>query len=274
MLPYQERGGSETVTNIISAAEITGAADLMNAYMSGGFLADFVTVMASSMALSGGNALIIALAALTLPPARRLQGVVLGTVAAILARALIACLPAALLNVPCLKLCCGLLILVIGLKLILDGHSPQGKKEVSGGSMKAFLMIILADLAMSPDNILAMAGASTGNPALAFLGLSFSIPIVAFGGGFMSRLMGHYPPAIYAGAAILGKVAADTVLADPLTLRLLHAPGPALRYGAEMLVAVGVVAAGILLVRLQDMRHPPVPAPHSGPFHVTGWDIR
>ena len=274
MVPYQGRGDSETVTNIISAAEITGAADLMNAYMSGGFLADFVTVMASSMALSGGNALIIALAALTLPPARRLQGVVLGTVAAILARVLIACLPAALLNVPCLKLCCGLLILTIGLKLILDGHSPQEKKEVSGGSMKAFLMIVLADLAMSPDNILAMAGASTGNPALAFLGLSFSIPMVAFGGGVMSRLMGHYPPAIYAGAAILGKVAADTVLADPLTLRLLHAPGPALRYGAEMLVAVGVVAAGIFLVRLREMRHPPVPAPHSGPFHVTGWDIR
>jgi len=262
------------VTNIISAAQITGAADLINAYMNGGLLADFVTVVASNMALSGGNALIIALAALTLPPARRIQGVVLGTAAAILARVLIACLPVALLNVPCLKLCGGLLILVIGLKLIFDGHSPQEMKQAPVGSVKAFLTIILADLAMSPDNIIAVAGASTGNPALAFLGISISIPIVAFGGGVMSRLMGHYPPAVYAGAAILGKVAADAALADPLTLRLLHTPGPATRYGAEMLVAVAAVAAGILLVRQREMRHPPVRAPHSGPFHVTGWDIR
>lgn len=262
------------MNNIIGTAQVTGAADLINASMSGGLLADFVTVMGSTVALSGGNALILALAALTLPPARRLQGVMLGTAAAILARMLLACLPGALLNVPCLRLCGGLLILAIGLRLVFDGHPPKMEKETSGGSMKAFLMIILADLAMSPDNILAVAGASRGNPALAFLGLCVSVPIVAFGGGLMSRLMGRYPPAVYAGAALLGKVAADTVLTDRLTARFLQTRGPAMRYGAEMLVAAGVVAAGIFLVRLREMRHPPIPAPHSGPFHLTGWDIR
>ncbi len=262
------------MNNIIGAAQVTGAADLMNSCINGGLLTDFVTVMASNVALSGGNALIIALAALTLSPARRLQGVILGTVAAVLARVLLACLPGALLNVPCLRLCCGLLILAIGLRLLFDGHSPEMAKETPGGSMKAFFMIILADLAMSPDSVLAVAGASRGNPALAFLGLCVSVPIVAFGGGLMSRLMGRYPPAVYAGAAILGKVAVDAVFADRLTLRFLHAPGPAMRYGAEMLVAAGVVATGIFLARLREMRHPPVPAPHSGPFHLTGWDMR
>lgn len=270
----QHLGGSETVNNIIGTAQVTGAADLISASMSGGLLADFATVMGSNAALSGGSALIIALAALTLPRSRRLQGVILGTAATVLARAFLACLPGALLNVPCLRLCGGLLILAIGLRLLVDGHSPKMQKETPGGSMKAFLMIVLADLAMSPDSVLTVASASKENPALAFLGLCVSVPIVAFGGGFISRLMGRYTPAVYAGAAILGKVAVDTVLADRLTVRFLHTPGPAMRYGAEMLVAVGFVATGMFLVRLREMRHPAVPAPHSGPFHLTGWDIR
>lgn len=275
MAAYHWRGDSKTVTEIIGTAQITGAAELVNAYLSGGFLADFVTVIAANLALSGDNAVIIALAALTLPPSKRPRGIFFGTIAAVFARVLVACLPATFLNAPCMRLSGAFLVLVIALKLIHDNHSPGEEQErTPAGLTRAIVMILLADLAMSPDNILAVASAGRGNPALAFLGLSVSIPVVAFGGDIVARLMQRCPAAVYAGAAILGKIAADMVLADPLILRFLHAPGPEMRYGTETIIAVGVVVAGMFLAGLREMRHPPLPASRPGPFYVGGWDMR
>jgi YjbE family integral membrane protein len=262
------------MTDLISTAQITSAIDLINAYMSGGFLVDFVTVMVANIVLSGDNAVVIALAARSLPPARRVQGIVFGTVAAIFLRIILTYFATMLLNVPYMKLCGGLLILGIAVKLLLDKDAEPEGKETSGGLLKVIGVILLADLVMSVDHVLAVAGASRGNPALLFLGLGLSIPIVAFGSGIISRLMGRFPFIIYIGSAILGKVAAEMILADPLTLKFIHQPGAAVRYSAEIILALGVVGAGMLWARARELRQHPVPDGNSGPFYVAGWDIR
>jgi len=150
------------MTDLISTAQITSAMDLINAYMSGGFLVDFVTVMVANIVLSGDNAVVIALAARSLPPARRVQGIVFGTVAAIFLRIILTYFATMLLNVPYMKLCGGLLILGIAVKLLLDKDAEPEGKETSGGLLKVIGVILLADLVMSVDNVLAVAGARQG----------------------------------------------------------------------------------------------------------------
>jgi len=264
------------MTDMISTAQITSAADLINAYMSGGFLVDFVTVMVANIVLSGDNAVVIALAARSLPARKRLQGIVFGTIAAIIARVMLTYFAAMLLKVPCMRLCGGLLVLCIAVKLLLDKDSGQEEKETSGGLLKVIGVILLSDLVMSADNMLAVAGASKGNPALLFLGLGLSIPMVAFGSGIISRLMGRFPVIIYIGAAILGQVSAEMILTDPFTLRVIHAPGMIMQYGAQVILILAVVGTGALWARTRESKHRPAPEGNAkaGPFYVGGWDIR
>lgn len=261
------------MAEVLAAAQITSALDIINAYLSGGFLVDFCTVVVANLVLSGDNAVVIALAARSLPPKRRMQGIVLGTVAAIIMRVILTYFAAMLLNVPYMKLIGGLLILGIAVKLLLDKDAEHEEKATSGGLMKVIGVILLADLVMSVDNVIAVAGASKGNPALLFLGLALSIPIVAFGSGIVSRLMGRFPSVVYIGSAILGKVAAEMILADPLTLRVIHAPGAVMRYSVQIIFALGVVAAGMLWLRMRQAKERPAAAV-SSPFSVAGWDLQ
>lgn len=262
------------MAEFLAAAHITSVADLINAYLSGGFLVDFCTVILANLVLSGDNAVVIALAARALPPKRRVQGIVFGTIAAILMRIILTYFAAMLLNVPYMKLIGGLLILGIAVKLLLDKDAGHEEKAAPGGLLKVIGVILLADLVMSVDNVLAVAGASQGNPALLFLGLGMSIPIVAVGSGIISRFMGRFPAIIYIGSGILGKVAAEMILADPLTLRLIHAPGAAMRYSVEAIFAVGVIGAGIFWLKMRHAKERPAVAAISSPFTVTGWDLQ
>ena len=217
--------------------------------------------------------MVIALAARSLPTKMRFRGIVFGTIAAIIMRVILTYFAAMLLNVPYMKLIGGLLILGIAVKLLLDKESEHEEKGTSGGLLKVIGVILLADLVMSVDNVLAVAGASKGNPALLFLGLGLSIPIVAFGSGIISRLMGRYPVIIYIGSGILGKVAAEMILADPLTLRTIHAPGAFTRYAVQITFALGVVGAGMLWLKMRHAKERPAVAV-SSPFSMAGWDIQ
>ncbi|MHB8110853.1 MAG: TerC family protein [Syntrophorhabdaceae bacterium] len=261
------------MTEMFAAVQATTAGDIINAYLSGGFLVDFVTVIIANLVLSGDNAVVIALAARSLPPRQRLRGIVFGTIAAILMRVILTYFAAMLLNVPYMKLIGGLLILGIAVKLVLDKDSEHQEKETSGGFLRVIGVILLADLIMSVDNVLAVAGASKGNPALLFLGLGLSIPIVAFGSSIISRLMVRFPVIIYVGAGILGKVAAEMILTDPLTTRIIHSPGNLTRYAVEILLACAVIGTGMLWVRMREAKSRPA-ITGSNPFYVTGWDIR
>ena len=261
------------MAGFLAAAHITGALDIINAYLSGGFLVDFCTVIVANLVLSGDNAVVIALATRSLPPKRRIHGIVLGTVAAIFMRVILTYFAAMLLNVPYMKLVGGFLILGIAVKLLLDKDPEYEGRAASGGLMKVVGVILLADLVMSADNVVAVAGASKGNPALLFLGLGLSIPIVALGSGIISRLMGRYPVIIYIGSGILGKVAADMILTDPLTLRMMNAPGAAVRYSLQIILALGVIGAGMLWLKMRHAKGRPAGAA-SSPFSMAGWDLQ
>jgi len=228
--------------------------EIMNSYMNGGFLVDFVTVIVANIVLSGDNAVVIALAARSLPKTRRVQGIVLGNIVAILVRVVLTYSAAMLLKLPHMKFCGGVLILCIAVKLLIDKEPGSGYKERSGGLLKVVSLIGMADLFMSVDNVLAVAGASKGNLALLVLGLSLSIPLVAFGSGIISWLMGRFPVMIFIGAAILGKVAAEMIIADPLVLRFIQTPGHFIQYSAQVMLALAVIGAGKLWLRIRESR--------------------
>lgn len=261
------------MTDMFAAVQATTAGDIINAYLSGGFLGDFVTVIMANLILSSDNAVVIALAARSLPAKRRIQGIILGTIAAIVVRIILTYCAAMVFTIPYMKLIGGLLILGIAVKLLLDKDSEHQEKEPSGGLLRVIGIILLADLAMSGDNVIAVAGASKGNPALLFLGLGISIPLVAFGSGIVSRIMARFPVVIYVGAGILGKVAAEMILADPLIVRIIHSPGSITRYAVETVLACFVIGTGMLWIKMREAKSRPA-ITGSNPFYVTGWDIR
>jgi len=165
--------------------------------------------------LSGDNAVVIALAARSLPPALQNKAIVFGTSAAVVQRVLLTVVAAKLLQLPWLEIVGGLLLLWIGIQLLDEEEDNDGGKDKGqGGMFAAVRTILVADLVMSLDNIIAVAAASDGNTVLLILGLAISIPLVVFGSQMMIKLMRRFPIIITLGAALIGWVAGETVAKD------------------------------------------------------------
>jgi YjbE family integral membrane protein len=180
------------------------------------FLAIF-NIVWIDIVLAGDNAVVIALAVRNLPPRERKLGILLGAGAAVVLRGILTVLTTHLLTTPYLKLVGGLLILWIAFKLLRQNEEHD---EAAGGGAKgvgqAVWMIIVADITMSLDNVLAVGGAAGGHNALILFGLALSIPLVVFGSNLISKLMSRYQIIVFLGAAILGKVAGEMILTDPV----------------------------------------------------------
>jgi YjbE family integral membrane protein len=153
---------------------------------------------------------------------------------------------ARLLMFPYIQLAGGLLILWIAVKVMVDAGDPPDAAPAPRKLAQAVWYIVVADLTMSTDNVLAVAGASNGNWRLILFGLGLSIPFVVFAANLLAALMDRYPALIYLGAAILGQVGGDLILKDPFAVRTMH-PSNAVRWGVEAALAVGVVIAGKLI---------------------------
>ena len=125
-------------------------------------------------------------------------------------------------------------------------------------------VIVVADITMALDNMLAVGGASGGNLFLLLFGLALSIPFVVFTSGLLSLLMDRYPAIVYLGAAVLGKVSAEMILTDPVVRGVIELPQRAL-WAAEAIAALGVVLAGRLWLRLLAARAGRAKAPDSCP---------
>jgi len=164
--------------------------------------------------LAGDNAVVIALAVRNLPARQRLIGIVLGAGAAVVLRVGLTFVASQLLTVRFVQLVGGLLILWIATKLLKQGDGADEGGSGAGGLWQAVWMILVADLTMSLDNVLAVAGSARGHFGLLLFGLALSIPLVVFASNFISRLMATYPVVVFLGAAILGKVAGDMILTD------------------------------------------------------------
>lgn len=204
-----------------------------------------LSIVLIDIVLAGDNAVVIALAVRTLPPKERLMGIALGSFVAVALRVGLTFVASQLLVMNYVKLIGGLLILWIAVKLLVDntGDKAHGK-EAAGGLWQAVWLILVADVTMSLDNVLAVAGASKGSFGLLLFGLGLSIPLVVFTSNLLSRLMDRYVFIIYLGAAILGKVGGDMIMTDRLIADYLH-PAPWLVHTVEGVLAVGVVLVAL-----------------------------
>jgi YjbE family integral membrane protein len=177
------------------------------------FWLGLLKIIGVNIILSGDNAVVIALAARSLPPAQQKQAVFWGAGAAIVLRIILTLFAVALLTLPWLKLVGSLLLFWIGVKLLIP---EEGDDDIRASEhlITAIKTILIADLVMSLDNVIAVAAAAGGSVVLLILGLAISIPLVIFGATLLIKLMDRYPVIITAGAGLIGWVAGDMLVAD------------------------------------------------------------
>ena len=219
--------------------------------MAGGYshyLVDCLSIVVIDLLLAGDNALVIALAVRALPKRQRRIALLCGAWLAVLMRVGVTFLAAKLLEVEYVQFAGGAFVVWIAVKVLRDAKTQERAAPSSGELWRAIGSIMVADLTMSTDNILAVAGASKGNIWLIVFGLALSIPLVVSSSAFLARIMDRYPVTMYAGVAILGRVAGEMMLGDPLVTRLLH-PSDGLRYGVEVALMAAIVAVGRWLSR-------------------------
>jgi YjbE family integral membrane protein len=208
--------------------------------------------------LSGDNAVVIALAARSLPQAQQKKAVLFGSGAAVVLRIVLTVVAAQLLALPYLQVVGGALLLWIGIQLLGDQHEGEGEVKEYGSLMAAVRTILIADLVMSLDNVIAVAAAAKGSTTLLILGLAISIPLVIFGSTLMIRLMERFPIVVTFGAALIGWVGGETIISDNVLLSTvdgahwLHYAGPAMG-------AAAVLGAGTLLARRHPQTNPSAP---------------
>lgn len=211
------------------------------------FLSSLLSIVLIDLVLSGDNAVVIALAVRSLPKRQRRWGIIFGSGAAVALRIVLTFFAARLLLVPYLKAIGGLLIGWIAVKLFLEGAVDERVREASS-LMHAVRMICVADFVMSTDNVLGVAGASKGNVFLLLFGLGLSIPIVVGTSTLLSVLMDRFPVIVYIGSAVLGKVAGEMIMTDPIVVKAFH-PAEWVDYVVQAVCAVGVIVTGKLWLR-------------------------
>ena len=213
----------------------------------GAFLWDLLNIIIINLILSGDNAVLIAMALRSLPPHLRGKGFAIGAGAAVVLRIALTFIVSEVLGIPFVKLAGGIALLWIAVKLFVQGFPGSEEKEAAT-LFHAIKIMVFADLTMSLDNVIAVAGASHGNFILLLFGLGLSIPFVIFTSGLLSMLMDRYAIIIYIGAAILGSVGAEMMMSDRALTGYI-ALSVTVRYGFEAFCAAGVIIVGRLALR-------------------------
>jgi len=209
-------------------------------------LFNLLTIVVINLVLSGDNAVVIALAAKTLPRAMRLRALTAGAGSAVVIRVVVTFFAAELLHVRFVQLAGGILIFWICVNLFREAEAATSDETRLPSFWRAMWFILVADVTMSTDNILAIAAVAEGSTWLLIFGLGLSIPIVIFASNLLANLMDRYPLIIYLGAALLGRVAAAMILTDSFIERT-FAPSPLMRGVLEAAAAIGVLVTGWLL---------------------------
>ena len=163
------------------------------------------SIVILDLSLGGDNALLIAMAVRTLPPREQFFGRIGGTIGAVALRFVFIAIIVELLSIPYLQLGGGLVLVWIAVKLLRQDAGGDGHKVRQGTTLwEAIWIIIVADLIMSLDNVLAVAAASHGNLALVIFGIGLSIPIIVWGAGFLATLMNRFQWIVWIGGGVLG----------------------------------------------------------------------
>lgn len=218
-------------------------------FTSAAFWAALGSIILANIVLSGDNAVVIALAARSLPPAQQKQAIFWGSAAAIVMRIVLTIIAVEMLRWPWLKIVGGLLLLYIGVSLLGEEDDGADDGGHHGGMLAAIRTILVADLVMSLDNVLAVAAAAKGDTPLLVIGLAISIPLIIFGSTLLLKVMERFPIIITLGAALLGFLAGEMILTDPaVTVRFGELSHEVVN-GAGAVGAVLVVAIGLALQR-------------------------
>ena len=221
------------------------------------FWTGLLTIIGINVILSGDNAVVIALAARSLPSHQQKRAIAWGAGAAVILRIGLALVAVELLHVPALKLLGGVLLLWIAVQLLVPESEDNLSVDASEHLGAAIKTIVIADLVMSTDNVVAVAAAAKGSMLLITLGLLISIPLVIFGAAMLMKLMEKWPVIVTMGAAVLGWTAVELALSDRLVASWLHAGPTVLQEIAPAIGAAFVVVVGKWLAARQSL---PLPA--------------
>lgn len=212
------------------------------------FIIMLLSIIMVNILLSGDNALVIALASRKLPQEQKKKAIFWGSTGAVGLRVLLTFAAIILLKIPYLQLVGGLLLLWIAIKLIAEDQEETKDIEAKTNLLAAIKTIIMADLVMSLDNVIAIAGVAKGNVALLIIGLGISIPLIIWGSKAIGFLMEKWPIIIIIGAAFLGWTAGEMVIADTKIAPFL-VMYPLMHWVIPTAFTVIVVVAGKLLSR-------------------------
>ncbi len=207
------------------------------------FLSSLMSITLINLILSGDNAVVIAMAARTLPKEHRLKGIVLGAAVAVLLRVVFTFFVAEILGMDYVRLIGGAVIVWIAIKLFVEDEEAEIAHKEAASLWQAIWIIVVADITMALDNMLAVGAASHGNLLLLLIGLGLSVPFVVFGSTLLARLIDRFPIIIYIGAALLGKIGGEMIITDPVIGRFI-APTRLITYTIEFAFAAGVILIG------------------------------
>ena len=218
-------------------------------FTSGAYWAALGSIILANIVLSGDNAVVIAMAARSLPAHQQKRAIFWGSAAAIVMRIVLTLVAVEMLKWPYLKIAGALLLLYIGISLLSEDDGGEGGHKEIGGMAAAIRTILVADLVMSLDNVLAVAAAAKGNTALLIIGLAVSIPLIIFGSTLLLKVMERFPIIITLGAALLGFLAGEMLLTDPAVVARFGELSSTVIDIAGAIGAAIVVGAGLWLQR-------------------------
>ncbi|HEY6773022.1 MAG TPA: TerC family protein [Oxalicibacterium sp.] len=221
------------------------------------FWAALGNIILINIVLSGDNAVVIALAAKSLPPKQKKMAVLYGSAAAIILRIVLTIFALQLLTLPYLKLIGAVALFYIGVQLLAE---DEGEENIEGKSnlWGAIKTILIADLVMSLDNVLGVAAAADGNIVLLIIGLAISVPLIVFGSTLVLKLMEKFPIIVTLGAALLGYLAGEMLFSDTAVAPWIETNIPHHElslFGAGhlsipgLVLAIGVVIVGTYLAK-------------------------
>ena len=215
-------------------------------------------IMLINVVLSGDNAVVIALACRRLSPKHQKLAFIWGSVGVVVLMVVLTAFVVYLLSLPYLEIVGSLLLLWIGVKLLVaEDEADEGGVAQKATLMAAIRTIIIADMIMSLDNVLAMAAAAKGHLWMLIVGLVITVPVILFGSALLMKLMERFPVFIMIGAALIGWVAGEMLITDPAIKDWIDANMHSLHTIAPIVCAVGVIAIGKGLEYRQSKKAPP-----------------
>lgn len=211
-------------------------------------LLSLLQIIIVNLVLSGDNAVVIALACRNLKPELQRKAVFWGSAGAIVLRIVLTFIAIWLLQIPMVQVVGGLLLIWIAIKL-LKGEEEDSHISSGSNMVEALKTIVFADLIMSLDNVIAVAGAANGNLLLVIIGLAISIPLIIWGSQLLMKLMNRFPIIVLLGAALLGYTAGEMIVGDKLVGDWIEETLPLLHIVVPVALALVVIAVGNYLKR-------------------------